>query len=146
MMTDCIDTQNYYRNLYRDNASHKRLNLLQWNASLAKSAQEWAQHLISESKGISINPSYPYGANIFETSYPWRNDFTCSPGIDNYYAQAGKYKKRIIEWKSNPSAGVFKFNGIELFTQMMWPNTTHVGCGFAKNKVRKVEVCHFYPG
>ena len=144
-MTDCIDTHNYYRNLYRDNKAGKRLSVLAWNASLAQSAQNWAQYLISNSKPAIINPSYPYGESAGLNSYAWRDEFTCSPLIDNFYSKAATYKQRLKEWKSNPSAGAFNMNGIKPFTQMMWPNTTHVGCGFAQDSARKIEVCHYYP-
>jgi hypothetical protein len=83
-MTDCIDTHNYYRNLYRDNKAGKRLSVLAWNASLAQSAQNWAQYLISNSKPVIINPSYPYGESAGLNSYGWRDEFTCSPLIDNF--------------------------------------------------------------
>ena len=143
-MTDCIDTHNYYRNLYRDNKARKRLRVLAWNASLAQSAQKWAQYLISNSKPAIINPSYPYGESAGSNSFGWRDEFTCSPQIDNFYSKAATYKQRLKAWKSNPSAG-FNLNGIQMFTQMMWPNTTHVGCGFAQDSSRKIEVCHYYP-
>lgn len=141
---DCIDTQNYYRNLYEDNKGNK-LKMLKWNASLAKSAQEWAKHLISENKPLSINPNYPYGANGYENTYLWRSKIVCSPGIDNYYKKNDLFKQRLSNWKKNPSQ-VFVFDGIQLFTQMMWPNTTHVGCASAQNAARKIEICHYYPG
>lgn len=143
--TDCIDTQNYYRNLYRDNNTGEKLKMLKWNSSLAQTAHQWAQHLIRNSKPLSINASYEYGATINEVTYPWRNKLVCSPGIDLYYRQAAKYKQRLSEWKRNPSSGVFSFYRIDGFTQMMWPNTTHVGCAFAKDADRKINVCYYYP-
>lgn len=143
--SDCIDTQNYYRNLYRDNKAGKKLNMLKWNASLAQAAQKWAQHLISTSKPLSVNASYEYGANLGEVTYPWRSKLVCSPAIDMYYSQADEYKQYLSEWKRNPSAGAFKFNQIDRFTQMMWPRTTAVGCAFANDANRKINVCYYYP-
>ena len=143
--TDCIDTQNYYRNLYRDNKAGQKLKMLKWNASLTQAAQKWAEHLIVKSKPLSVNASYEYGANLAQVTYPWRNKLVCSPSIEMFYGQADKYKQYLSEWKSNPSAGVFQFNQINRFTQMMWPGTTGVGCAFAKNADRKINVCYYYP-
>lgn len=147
---DCLDSHNYYRNFFFDVAAGKKLGRLRWDNSLAASAQAWSDKLLAKLKPKEIltaahHSSGDYGENMNGVEgYGWKDDFTCSPGIDRYYNEVDEYYQRLSEWRQAGKPRVMSFHGIYHFTQMMWPNTTSVGCGFAVNQHSKIEVCHYY--
>ena len=148
---DCLDSHNFFRDKYKDNLTGQKLGLLQWDVKLAQSAQQWADEVAPRILNRDISAidrsNTTNGENMFVTSDSWRHDFTCSPGVRNYHKEVGKYEIKVEKWRKNSTVfnqnGRFSYRDVSLFTQLMWAETTRVGCGFAKNKKKKVEVCHY---
>ena len=152
---DCLDSHNFFRNKYKDNLSGSPLNLLTWDNALAVSAKAHAEALILKKPRIdqdinwSDHSTTANGENIFAMSTSDRKDFTCSPGIKNYHEEVKLYDEKVAMYKADKFVfnenGRFNYTKIAHFTQMMWPNTTSAGCGFAENGEKKIEVCQYYP-
>jgi hypothetical protein len=147
---DCLKAHNFYRSKFFDVDAGKMLQPLQWNSDLAEGSKMWANTLLTklgkdgELTAAHHSAGSDYGENMNGiTGYGWKNDFTCSPGISRYYREVDDYYLRLRDWKQAGRPREMNFNGIYHFTQMMWPNTTQVGCGFALNEYRKIEVCRY---
>lgn len=104
---------------------------LAWSATLAAVAQEWANNLIA-SHAFYHRPGNRYGENLYSLS-----GGATSPAevVATWAAEARGYDVR-----SNTCAGVCGH-----YTQLVWRNTTTVGCGVATDSEREVWVCDYNP-
>jgi hypothetical protein len=160
---DCLDSHNFFRDKYIDNLTGEKLGLLQWDVKLAQSAQQWADEVAPRILNRDISEidhsGTAYGENMSGTSFDWKHDLTCSPGILRFHKEADLYYANLKAWRKNPTVfnvkGRFSYGRAYHFTQLMWPSTTKVGCGFAfsidetiedekKKKKKKIEICHYY--
>ncbi|XP_038223190.1 cell wall protein PRY3-like [Zerene cesonia] len=129
---------------------------VKWNEELEKSAQRWADQCEG---GLDLEDTcrnlenIPVGQNI-ATLYGEVTDVKPSTMVDLWYMQLLHINPAIIA-KYQPSS-TRRFHRHDYFTQLVWSETTDVGCGAVKfqerfpetfNKSRTVFrlVCNFMP-
>ncbi len=108
-----------------------------WNDSLAKIAQLWALKLASSGQ-LEHNYSNALGENLYWNSHSFA-DTNC---LNNALP--------VTRWASEKA----NFKGVTFrqellkyghYTQLIWPTTTHVGCGAAFSKNGFYVVCNYSP-
>jgi hypothetical protein len=112
------------------------LSPLTWNYSLQGSAQAWANNLANR------------GTNNLEHSQPGENlwmgttkSYSPTQMVDRWGAEKRYFVPGLFPQVS--STGNWKDVGH--YTQMVWRNTTDVGCAIASNGAWDFLVCHYYP-
>ncbi|KAI8338423.1 CAP domain-containing protein [Chlamydoabsidia padenii] len=110
-----LSSHNQYR------AKHRAPDL-KWNYSVASFAQRWTNRCVFEH---SDNPSY--GENIAMGYDTW------DQAVDAWYSEVKMYNY------NNPG-----FSGSTgHFTQVVWKETTEIGCGFTDCNGRKIYSCNY---
>lgn len=131
-------------------AAHNRLRAkvgvpdLKWSEALAESAQAWADTL--EGKGCKLEPSQgETGQNLYWAGpLLWSNGKTeaaqvsAEQVLSNWGADAARYDAA----KNECSGGECRS-----YTQVVWSDTTEVGCGAAlcEDSKEQVWVCQYLP-
>jgi pathogenesis-related protein 1 len=104
---------------------------LEWSASLARTAQAWADHLASS--GCQLEHSQnAYGENLAAGTAG-----TLSPAdvVDMWYAEGSQYRY--------PNGGFSMDTGH--FTQLVWRGSESLGCGVSHCGGLDVWVCNYDP-
>lgn len=127
--TQILTTHNQYRR-------EIGIASLQWSENLANSAQTWANYLASIDS--MRHSSTRYGENLWS-------------GTPNAYSQIemvnawGTQKKYFIPNQSVPNTCQGGWHRCGHYTQIIWKNTTQVGCGLARGRQRDYLVCQYNP-
>lgn len=113
--------------------SELQLTPLVWSNELAKSAQEWVDHLAATNQFMHSNTEF--GENL------WRGT-----------AHAYSPQQMIDAWGSEKNQfvyGIFphvtKGGMVGHYTQLIWKVTYQVGCGIAKSGNKEYLACHYDP-
>ena len=133
-----LDAHNAYR-------SEAGVPALTWSEDLAQYAQAWANEL-ADNRGCKMQHR-PYDAND-----PWKQEY----GENIYWAGGSNWTPTILDaiadWGTEKKHFNFKSkacrNGTTCghYTQMIWKNTTMVGCGIATCADGNViVVCNYNP-
>jgi pathogenesis-related protein 1 len=121
---------------------------LSYSTRLAKSAQVWANHLkrSNHCQMQHSNTKGQYGENLFWASARMWSDGRkelqkVSPAevIDSWGSEKADYNPARNECRAGAVCGHY--------TQMVWRETTEVGCGMATCRAshEQVWVCHYQP-
>jgi pathogenesis-related protein 1 len=110
-----------------------------WSDTLASYAQEWADHLARVGCRMQHRPpsgggNHRYGENMFA-------------GTAGYYGMIDAVQSWESE-KQHYSGGPIipsNFRKIGHYTQMVWRDTTHVGCGAVTCRGQLIIVCNYDP-
>ena len=133
-MTTMLQAHNAYRALHGTPA-------LTWSSSLAKGAQDWAS-------ACTPNPQNPdrfahsgfdngYGENLF-----WGTRASAQQAADWWYAEGKRYKyDKPIE--SDDAGDTDSSKEVRHFTQLVWRDTTELGCGANTCGARQFWVCRY---
>lgn len=114
---------------------------LQWSDKLAQVASEWATELQRrgcEMKHRSGEWNSLYGENLY-----WSKGMARTPTdvAENWAAE-----KAFFDYdKANYSTFTSKGEVVGHYTQMVWRQTTHVGCAMRKCGNEEIWVCNYEP-
>jgi uncharacterized protein YkwD len=110
-----------------------RIPPLIWSDRLAARAQEWADTLLSRHQFVH-RPKSAYGENLFEIT-----GATASPNevVGSWAAEARDYNYRANSCRPGAACGHY--------TQIVWRNSSSVGCGVARGHGREIWVCNYNP-
>jgi len=126
--------------LDKHNALRQEVQLpnLAWSAKLAADARAWANHLAQIDKGehdVSIRGKE--GENLW---WGTAGDFSTGQMVDFWGNEKNEFVYGTFPaCKKTPSAMVGHY------TQIIWKNTTSVGCALATNGTTDYLVCRYGP-
>jgi uncharacterized protein YkwD len=103
---------------------------LRWSARLEKSAQDWAEALVSRNQ-FAHRPNLKYGQNLFMSTAPQSAESV----VKAWAAEARDY-----DYRTNRCHGMCAH-----YTQVVWAGTREVGCGEGRGPRREVWVCEYDP-
>jgi pathogenesis-related protein 1 len=107
---------------------------LQWSGDLAGYAQQWASHLAATNCSMAHRTQQKYGENLFQ-------------GTAGYYTAVDAAKAWESE-KKNYSGGILteaNWQPAGHYTQMVWRDTTTLGCGQSTCGQTLIVVCNYAP-
>jgi len=123
------------QNTYRSSLS---LPALKWSEDLAKDALVWARHLASIDKGQhDPNVRGKEGENIF---WGTTGAFSYVQMVDFWGSE-----KKDFSYGVFPDCRTSNTAVVGHYTQMVWKNTTSVGCALASNGKTDYLVCRYSP-
>jgi hypothetical protein len=125
-------------------AAHNRERLelglqpLNWSDALARSAQEWADHLASTGRfeHAPERPDAPEGENLWAGT---KGYFSPEAMVDAWVREKRFFKPGVFP--NNSTTGTFEDVGH--FTQIVWRATTEVGCAEASSSTEDILVCRY---
>ena len=145
-----LDQHNYYRDI-------AGIKLMKWNEKLAARAQLWAVTLKNENNCKSKHSDKNFRSNqagfryIGENLY-WRYWSKPFDNSTEYTKDAAtKWYEEIRDYQYSPN-GICpkraKKQAVGHFTQLMWNDSTNLGCGYAQcdGKTSLIIVCQYGPG
>lgn len=108
---------------------------LKWSNEVAAYAQDWANHLAATSCDLKHRSTHKYGENLF-----WGMGKIYTPKeISDSWASEKKY------WKGGKIT-MRNFSKAGHYTQMIWYNSTEIGCGQATcSDGSVIVVCNYNP-
>ncbi|HLY91383.1 MAG TPA: CAP domain-containing protein [Acetobacteraceae bacterium] len=104
---------------------------LGWSASLAQTAQDWADYLVA-TRAFFHSPDNQDGENLYAIS-----GGSASP---NDVVSAWAQEASSYDISRDTCSGVCGH-----YTQLVWRDTREVGCAVATDTQREVWVCEYYP-
>lgn len=109
------------------------LKPLKWSGTLATHAQKWADHLASTSCKMEHSTDGDFGENIYR-------------GTEGYYtaldaSKAWEAEKKDLDGPLTRS----NLKAVGHYTQMVWRETTRLGCGEATCGKNLIVVCNYDP-
>ena len=135
------------RNNFEDRllASHNRerslynVPNLQWDARLAARARAWAETLAMTGK-FEHSPNFPgqalEGENIWGGSH---GAFGPETMVNLWISEKRYYKPGVFPHNSTTG----RVEDVSHFTQVVWRDTTRVGCGLARGARNDILVCRY---
>lgn len=139
-----LDTVQQEDLLAKHNAARAAVGVgaLAWDAQLAADAQAWADHLGRDEGGELVHAQGTgQGENLYRNS-----DAGAAPSaaVDRWVAERPAYaaaaNKTDYNTTTNPEA-----KGFGHWTQVVWKDTTRVGCGTATGAFGAVTACRYAP-
>lgn len=120
---ECLKKHNALRSL------HSNTKPLQWDQGLAKVAQAWADHMLSENS-LHHKKNNKYGENL---AWGWASTGpkSCASAVQDWYDESNDYD--YATGKGHPAGNGYKTTGH--FTQVVWKDTKKVGMGIAYETV-----------
>ena len=105
---------------------------LQWSDNLAASVQQWANHSAATGK---LEHSRA-GENLAQGS---TGAFSVTQLVDMWGGEKQFFRKNTFPNVSSTG----NWADVGHYTQVVWRNTTEVGCGLASGNGNDVLVCHY---
>ena len=104
---------------------------LTWSAQLATAAQTWANGCKRDDK----NPKNFAHSDVPGENLAWGTGLSAKGAVDLWYSEIGKYNFAAPVWS----------NGVGHFTQVVWRNSTQIGCAAASCSGQTYWVCRYAP-
>lgn len=122
---EILNQHNYYRQL------QGAANLV-WSDKLQSEAQQWANYIAK--KDIMAHSKMEYGENIYMSTA----NVSAKRPVDAWASEEQYYNGETISHQNYTLFGHY--------TQLIWSETTQVGCAYAISKTGKYYwVCEYYP-
>ncbi|MDQ8037211.1 MAG: CAP domain-containing protein [Pedobacter sp.] len=121
-----VDSHNHYR-------QELELPPLVWSDELAASAQAWAEQLAQTKKFRHSDTRH--GENLWMGT---AGAYSQKDMVDNWGSEKQFYVHET--YLKVPPSGV-----VGHYTQIIWRNTSKVGCGLATFSGQEILVCHYDP-
>ncbi|WP_228055340.1 pathogenesis-related family 1 protein [Lusitaniella coriacea] len=106
---------------------------LRWSPQLASYAQEWAEKLLREDK-FEHRSNSSYGENL---AFAGGQQFSPQRVVEMWGSEARDYNYATNRCATGKVCGHY--------TQIVWQNTTEVGCGMARGNNKEIWVCNYNP-
>jgi pathogenesis-related protein 1 len=107
---------------------------MKWSRTLAVYAQEWSDHLAATTCRMAHRTEGKYGENLFQGTAGF---YTAVDAAKNWEAEKKDYRGGVLTESDWRPAGHY--------TQMVWRDTTALGCGEAVCKRTLIVVCNYDP-
>jgi len=104
---------------------------LTWSAQLAAAAQTWASGCKPDDK----NPKNFAHSKVAGENLAWGTSLSAKGAVDLWYSEISKYNFAAPVWS----------NEVGHFTQVVWRNTTQIGCAAASCAGQTYWVCRYAP-
>ncbi|MFB2897436.1 CAP domain-containing protein [Aerosakkonemataceae cyanobacterium BLCC-F50] len=128
MIAEILAAHNKYR-------SQVGVPPLTWSDTIANSAQQWANHLAATGK--FQHSGVRYGENLWMGT---KGRFSLTQMVDAW----GNEKKDFIPGQNFPNVSrTGKWQDVGHYTQVVWRNTTEVGCALVSSGGRDILVCQY---
>ncbi|GIL78086.1 hypothetical protein Vretifemale_7519, partial [Volvox reticuliferus] len=124
-----LDLHNQYRAYHSTPA-------LAWDNTLATHAQAWAETLAAGGCGLKHEGLPDEGENLFAASSFDTVDLNCTWAVEAWYDEVSEYSFTSTPYRDN------RGKGIGHFTQVVWVDTTNVGCGAAESTTSSGNACY----
>jgi hypothetical protein len=114
------------------------LSPLNWNDALARSAQQWADHLAATGRfeHAPENRDAPQGENLWEGS---KGYFAPEAMVDAWIREKRFFRPGVFP--NNSSTG--RVEDVGHYTQVVWRATSEVGCAEASSGSEDILVCRY---
>jgi len=114
------------------------LQPLSWNDALARSAQQWADHLAATDRfeHAPENPLAPQGENLWAGT---KGYFEPEAMVDAWVREKRFFQPGVFP--NNSTTG--SVEDVGHFTQIVWRATTEVGCAEATSAQEDILVCRY---
>lgn len=106
---------------------------LRWSPQLATYAQQWAAKLLAEDK-FEHRPNSPYGENL---AFAGGQQLSPDRVVEMWGNEVSHYNYATNRCAPGKVCGHY--------TQIVWRNTTEVGCGMARGNNKEIWVCNYNP-
>jgi uncharacterized protein YkwD len=106
---------------------------LTWSAQLAAEAQQWAD--ACPSNGFKHSPGAWQSENGYGENLAWGTNESAQGAVDAWYSEISKYNFNAPSYS----------NAVGHFTQVIWRNSTQLGCGMASCQGMNYWVCRYSP-
>jgi pathogenesis-related protein 1 len=107
---------------------------LRWNDGLAAYAQQWADHLADSGCRMKHRKPNAYGENLFQRT---AGHYTAVDAAKAWASEKKLHSGDAITGKN--------FRAIGHYTQMVWRNTTRLGCGETLCNGTLLVACNYDP-
>jgi pathogenesis-related protein 1 len=107
---------------------------MEWSATLAGYAQEWADHLAVTTCRMHHRSAKKYGENLFQGT---AGHYTAVDAAKGWESEKKDYRGGVLTESTWNSAGHY--------TQMVWRDTTALGCGEAICNKTLIVACNYDP-
>lgn len=109
-----------------------------WDASLAISANQWANTLARDGRfeHAPFNPSDPQGENLWAGT---KGYFPIEARVDAWLREKQHFVPGVFPNNSNTG----RVQDVGHYTQIVWRNTGKVGCAVAAGAAEEVLVCRY---
>jgi len=112
---------------------------VRWSEKLAGYAQQWADHLVTSQCGMEHRPRSgkwreKYGENLFIGTARY---YGTSDAVRAWAAEKTKYHGDALQSSHWAAAGHY--------TQIVWQDTTEIGCASGLCKDKLIVVCNYDP-
>ncbi|MGA7936705.1 MAG: CAP domain-containing protein [Kovacikia sp.] len=111
---------------------------LTWSNTLASHAQEWANHLASLGGVLQHSSGSGEGENLWGGT---SGQYSYTQMIESF----GNEKRYFVRGTFPNVSSTGNWADVGHYTQMVWRNTTQVGCAIARANGKDVLVCRYSP-